>query len=78
MFSLSADIWSVGVLLLHMLPCEGGERSRPSPEMPVPFLLSRLRWKQEEMPGVLELLEACLQRSPTARPGIGKLREIKI
>jgi hypothetical protein len=37
--SLAADIWSLGVLLLHLLPTQGDQR--PAPSLPTAFILSK-------------------------------------
>ena len=73
--SLSVDIWSLGALLLAMLPCH---TDRPAPEMPLSFIISRLSWKEEQIPGVGEILRSCLQKNPELRPTVGQLSIMNI
>ena len=46
--------------------------------MPLSLIVSRLTWKPEDIPGVLEVLRTCLRSNPLARPTVGKLKMIII
>jgi len=73
----AADVWSLGVILYEALA--GGlpyaeKRLRPlmdqvCDEAPVPSL--QTRWQRS--PEVVRLVDACLQKSPSARPSAGQL-----
>ena len=69
--TLQADIWSLGVLLLQMLPVKG---DRPPPNMPIDYIRNKLLWEEEKLSGIPDVLKLCLQKDPGNRPNVAGLR----
>ncbi|XP_023348553.1 uncharacterized protein LOC111717283 [Eurytemora carolleeae] len=61
----AVDVWALGVLLLHLIPLTG---DIPSPTLPINFILTRVAWNLDTIPGLSELLSSCLKMNPDERP----------